>query len=79
MTITEGGQGMREVIRIDEARNRDHLGVIMRGAVEETLNAMLDAEADRLCGGQPGMSAAKHGKTLGWAAMSVPCTPTPAK
>jgi len=29
---------------------RDHLGEMVRGAVEETLNAMLDAEADRLCG-----------------------------
>ncbi len=25
---------------------RDHLGEIVRGSVEETLNAMLDAEAD---------------------------------
>ena len=29
---------------------RDHLGEMVRGTVEETLNAMLDAEADRLCG-----------------------------
>ena len=50
MTITEGGQGMGEVIRIDEARIRDHLGEMVRGTVEETLNALLDAEADRLCG-----------------------------
>jgi hypothetical protein len=35
---------------IDEARIRDHLGEMVRGTVEETLNAMLDAEADRLCG-----------------------------
>jgi transposase-like protein len=41
-----GGQ----VIQIDEARIRDHLGEMVRGAVEETLNAMLDAEADQLCG-----------------------------
>ena len=33
-----------------EARIRDHLGEMVRGTVEETLNAMLDAEADRLCG-----------------------------
>jgi transposase-like protein len=38
------------VIQIDEARIRDHLGEMVRGTVEETLNAMLDAEADRLCG-----------------------------
>ena len=29
---------------------RDHLGEMVRGTVEETLNAMLDAEADQLCG-----------------------------
>jgi Transposase and inactivated derivatives len=41
---------MGEVIQIDEARIRDHLGEMVRGTVEEALNAMLDAEADRLCG-----------------------------
>src|SRR6188768_4126349 len=41
---------MGHVIQIDEARIRDHLGEMVRGTVEETLNAMLDAEADRLCG-----------------------------
>ncbi len=41
--------GMGEVIQIDEARIRDHLGEMVRGTVEEALNAMLDAEADRLC------------------------------
>jgi putative transposase len=38
------------VIQIDEARIRDHLGEMGRGTVEETLNALMDAEADRLCG-----------------------------
>src|SRR5256714_14078537 len=41
---------MGQVIQIDEARIRDHLGELVRGTVEETLNALLDAEADRLCG-----------------------------
>ena len=35
---------MGQVIQIDEARIRDHLGEMVRGTVEETLNAMLDAE-----------------------------------
>lgn len=39
-----------EVIPIDEARIRDHLAEKVRGSLEEALNAMLDAEADRLCG-----------------------------
>ena len=41
--------GMGEVIQIDQARIRDHLGEMVRGTVEEALNAMLEAEADRLC------------------------------
>jgi len=41
--------GMGEVIHIDEGRIRDHLGEMVRGTVEEALNALLDAEADRLC------------------------------
>lgn len=46
----EKDTAMGQVIRIDEARIRDHLGEMVRGTVEEALNAMLDAEADRLCG-----------------------------
>jgi putative transposase len=43
------GNDLSNVIRIDDDRVREHLGHIVRGTVEETLNAMLDAEADRLC------------------------------
>jgi len=42
-------KGLGEVIRIDDARIRSHLDHVVRGTVEETLNALLDAEADRLC------------------------------
>ncbi len=41
-----------KVIHIDEAQIHDHLGELVRGTVEETLNAMLDAEADAMCGAQ---------------------------
>ena len=41
---------MGQVIQIDEARIRDHLGEMMRGTVEETADAMPDAEADQLWG-----------------------------
>lgn len=40
---------LNNVIEIDEARIRDHLGELVRGSVEDTLNTLLDAEADRLC------------------------------
>ena len=43
------GTDLGNVIRIDDERVREHLGRIVRGTVEETLNAMLEAEADRLC------------------------------
>ena len=48
---------MGEVIQIDEARIRDHLGEMVRGTVEETLNAMLISFA-----AQGAMSAAKPGR-----------------
>lgn len=35
------------VVRIDDERIKEHLGNVVRGAVEETLNALLDAEANR--------------------------------
>ena len=50
MDETRTRPDMGEVIQIDEARIRDHLGEMVRGTVEEALNAMLDAEAERLCG-----------------------------
>ena|ERR1035437_8723441 len=54
MSEDDGLKAMGQVIQIDDARIRDHLGEMVRGTVEETLNALLDAEADRLCGaGRP--------------------------
>jgi transposase-like protein len=38
-----------KIIQIDEGRVRDHLAEIVRGSVEETLNTMLQKEADELC------------------------------
>jgi len=38
-----------KVIEIDEARIKDHLGELVRGSVEDTLNTLLDAEADQMC------------------------------
>ena len=43
------GKGLHRMIQIDEAKVQDHLGELVRQSVEETLNGMLDAEADRLC------------------------------
>jgi transposase-like protein len=43
---------LSKVIRIDESEIRGHLDEMVRGTVEETLNAMLDAEADEMCKAQ---------------------------
>jgi len=37
------------VITIDDDRTTNHLDRVVRGSVEETLNAVLDAKPDRLC------------------------------
>ena len=36
------------MIRIDEGQIKSHLGEIVRDRAEETLNGLLDAEADKL-------------------------------
>jgi len=38
------------VVQIDEGKIQAHLDQVVRATVEETLNALLDAEADQLCG-----------------------------
>ena len=38
-----------KIIQFNEEAVRDHLGGIVRSTVEETLNQMLEAEANRLC------------------------------
>lgn len=44
----------KKIIDINEEKVKDHLASIVRGTVEETLNSMLDAEADAIC------NASKH-------------------
>jgi len=46
---TEQPESLSKVIKIDEARIQSHLDQIVRSTVEQTLNDLLDAEADRLC------------------------------
>ena len=44
--------GLSNVVTIDDERIKNHLDRVVRGTVEETLNGLLDAEADRLCNAQ---------------------------
>jgi putative transposase len=43
------GKKLNRAIRIDEAQIRSHLDTLVRDSVEDTLNKLLDSEADRLC------------------------------
>ena len=44
--MNDSTKTLSKVIRIDESEIRGHLDEMVRGTVEETLNAMLDTEAD---------------------------------
>jgi transposase-like protein len=52
--LTKGADGAAvttlPLVQVDEARIHEHLDGVVRRTVEETLNALLDAEADELCG-----------------------------
>ena len=41
---------LNKVVQIDDRQIQNHLGELARGTVEETLNMMMDAEADTLRG-----------------------------
>ena len=44
------GENFEGVIRIEEQKIRSHVDQVVRRTVEETLNGLLEAEADELCG-----------------------------
>jgi putative transposase len=48
-TSAAAEKNLSQVIKIDEAQIQQHLGEMVRSTVEETLNGLLDAEADPLC------------------------------
>jgi transposase-like protein len=43
---------LQGAIQIDEQQLEGHVAEVVRSSVEETLNGLLEAEADRLCGAQ---------------------------
>ncbi|MCL2329958.1 MAG: IS256 family transposase, partial [Phycisphaerae bacterium] len=47
--VKEGNESLSSAIQIDSSKVRAHVDEVVRGTVEQTLNALLDAEADRLC------------------------------
>ena len=48
----ESDKNLSNVIKINEAQIENHLGRMVRSTVEETLNQMLEAEANQLCNAQ---------------------------
>ena len=49
MKTEETGKNLNKVIKINEAKIQSHLDHMVRSTVEQTLNDMLDTEADQLC------------------------------
>ncbi len=47
--MDESTRELGKVIKIDQAKIRDHPGEMVRHLVEDTLNAMLDTEGDQRC------------------------------
>jgi putative transposase len=50
VTQEEGRESFAGVIRIEEGKIRSHVDQVVRETVEQTLNGLLEAEADELCG-----------------------------
>jgi putative transposase len=46
---TREGKTLNKVIKINEAKIQSHLDTMVRDTVQQTLNDLLDAEADQLC------------------------------
>ena len=42
-------EGLKDAIRVNTAELRGHVDAVVRSSVEETLNALLQAEADQIC------------------------------
>jgi len=46
---TQEGKSLNKVIKINEVKIQSHLDTMVRDTVQQTLNDLLDAEADQLC------------------------------
>lgn len=52
MSNVAGSTNSGSIVQIDEAQVRGHVDEVVRRSVEETLNGLLEAEADQLCGAE---------------------------
>lgn len=51
-TVAQEALGVKAIVQVNEAVVRSELKELVRQSVEDTLNGLLEAEADRLCGAQ---------------------------
>src|SRR5580658_5766314 len=83
MEPTEAGSETKtlgSVVQIDKGKIQAHLDEVVRSTVKETLNALLDAEADRLCGarryerseGRKDTRAGSYERQVGEVSLKVP-------
>jgi transposase-like protein len=52
MSNVAGSPVFGSIVQVDEAQVRSHVEEVVRRSVEETLNGLLEAEVDQLCGAQ---------------------------
>lgn len=50
MASLAGSHVNGRMVEVDEEQVRSHVDEVVRQSVEETLNGLLEAEADQLCG-----------------------------
>ena len=66
------------MIRVEEGKIRSHVDEVVRETVEETLNGLLEAEADDLCGAKR-YGGRRSGWTRGPALRAEACRPRRAR
>jgi len=52
MSSVSGSVRNGSIVHVDEEKIRGHVDEVVRSSVEATLNGLLDAEADQLCGAE---------------------------
>ena len=48
-SVPEKGRRLKKAVQVDEGAIEKHVDTVIRDTVQETLNALLEAEADQLC------------------------------
>ena len=73
------GRSLKDAIRVDAAELRGHVDEVVRSSVEETLNALLEAEADSDLRRPTLRALAGAGRYAGWPLRAASWRPRPAR